>query len=56
MPIGRFLLAPLQLKKPSPETFRLAMEARGDREFIQMRKAETSQAAAGINESNIKQY
>ena len=40
LPIGRFLLAPLQLKKPSPETFRLAMESRGDREFIQMRKGD----------------
>ncbi len=40
LPIGRFLLAPLQLTKPSPETFRLAMEARGDREFIQMRKGD----------------
>lgn len=40
LPIGRFLLAPLQLKKPTPETFRLAMEARGDKEFIQMRKGD----------------
>ncbi len=36
--IGRFLLAPLQLKHPSPETFRLAMETAGDEEFIKMRK------------------
>lgn len=38
--IGRFLLAPLRLKNPSPETFRLAMEAAGDREFVQMRKGD----------------
>jgi biopolymer transport protein ExbB len=38
--IGRFLLAPLKLKNPTPETFRLAMEAAGDREFIQMRKGD----------------
>lgn len=40
LPIGRFLLAPLRLKNPSPETFRLAMEAAGDREFIKMRKGD----------------
>jgi biopolymer transport protein ExbB len=40
LPIGRFLLAPLKLKQPSPETFRLAMEAAGDREFVQMRKGD----------------
>ncbi|MEA5509769.1 MotA/TolQ/ExbB proton channel family protein [Crocosphaera sp. UHCC 0190] len=40
LPIGRFLLAPLQLKQPTPETFRLAMEARGDKEFIEMRKGD----------------
>lgn len=39
-PIGRFLLAPLRLKNPSPETFRLAMETAGDREFVQMRKGD----------------
>ncbi len=38
--IGRFLLAPLKLKQPTPETFRLAMEAAADREFIQMRKGD----------------
>ena len=38
LPIGRFLLAPLQLQNPNPETFHLAMEAAADREFIQMRK------------------
>ncbi len=40
LPIGRFLLAPLKLKKPSPETFRLALEAAGDKEFVQMRKGD----------------
>lgn len=40
LPIGRFLLAPLKLKHPTPETFRLAMEAAGDREFVQMRKGD----------------
>ncbi|HEY9847137.1 MAG TPA: MotA/TolQ/ExbB proton channel family protein [Candidatus Caenarcaniphilales bacterium] len=38
--IGRFLLAPLKLKHPTPETFRLAMEAAGDKEFVQMRKGD----------------
>ncbi len=36
--IGRFLLAPLKLRRPTPETFRLALEAAGDKEFVQMRK------------------
>lgn len=39
-PIGRFLLAPLLLKRPSPETFRLAMESAGEQEFAQMRKGD----------------
>ncbi|MCY7275901.1 MAG: MotA/TolQ/ExbB proton channel family protein [Phormidesmis sp. CAN_BIN44] len=38
--IGRFLLAPLKLKQPTPETFQLALEAAADREFIQMRKGD----------------
>lgn len=38
--IGRFLLAPLKLRHPSPETFRLALEAAGDREFIKMRQGD----------------
>jgi biopolymer transport protein ExbB len=38
--IARFMLAPLKLNRPSPETFRLAMEAAADREFIQMRKGD----------------
>ncbi len=40
LPIGRFLLAPLSLKNPSPETFRLALEAAGDKEFVKMRKGD----------------
>jgi biopolymer transport protein ExbB len=40
LPIGRFLLAPLRLTNPSPDTFRLAMETAGDREFAQMRKGD----------------
>lgn len=36
--IGRFLLAPLKLRQPTPETFRLALEAAGDKEFVKMRK------------------
>ncbi len=38
--IGRFLLAPLKLRHPSPETFRLALETAADKEFIQMRKGD----------------
>ncbi len=40
LPIGRFLLAPLNLKNPSPETFRLALENAGDKEFVKMRKGD----------------
>ncbi len=40
LPIGRFLLAPLKLGQPSPETFRLALESAGEREFVQMRKGD----------------
>lgn len=40
LPIGRFLLAPLKLRYPTPETFRLAMEAAGDKEFVRMRKGD----------------
>ncbi|MGI0493953.1 MotA/TolQ/ExbB proton channel family protein [Alkalinema pantanalense CENA528] len=39
-PIGRFLLAPLNLRQPSPETFRLALESTGEQEFAQMRKGD----------------
>jgi biopolymer transport protein ExbB len=38
--IGRFLLAPLRLRQPSPETFHLAMEAVADQEFSVMRKGD----------------
>jgi biopolymer transport protein ExbB len=38
--IGRFLLAPLKLKQPTPETFRLALENAADQEFIQMRQGD----------------
>lgn len=40
LPIGRFLLAPLKLRKPTPETFSLAMEAAADKEFAQMRRGD----------------
>ncbi len=40
LPIGRFLLAPLRLRQPTPETFRLALEAAGDKEFVKMRKGD----------------
>jgi biopolymer transport protein ExbB len=40
LPIGRFLLAPLSLKNPSPETFRLALENAADKEFVKMRKGD----------------
>jgi biopolymer transport protein ExbB len=40
LPIARFLLAPLKLDQPTPETFRLALEAAGDREFVQMRRGD----------------
>lgn len=40
LPIGRYLLAPLKLRQPTPETFRLALEAAGDKEFVKMRKGD----------------
>lgn len=40
LPIGRFLLAPLKLKRPTLESFRLALESTGDREFVKMRKGD----------------
>jgi biopolymer transport protein ExbB len=40
IPIGRFLWSALKLKQPTPETFRLAMETAGDKEFIEMRKGD----------------
>lgn len=39
-PIGRFLLAPLRLRQPTPETFHLALEAAADKEFVKMRKGD----------------
>jgi biopolymer transport protein ExbB len=51
-PIGRVLRAPLYLRKPTPETFRLAMEAAADKEFVKMHKGdklfETTIAAAPL--------
>lgn len=38
--IGRFLLAPLKLRQPLPETFRLALESSADREFVRMRRGD----------------
>lgn len=38
LPISRFLLAPLQLQWPTPETFRLAMETAADEELVEMRR------------------
>ncbi|PZO21897.1 MAG: biopolymer transporter ExbB [Leptolyngbya foveolarum] len=40
LPIGRFLLAPLSTQSTSPETFRLALESAGDKEFVKMRKGD----------------
>ncbi len=40
LPISRFLLAPLSLKNPSPDSFRLALENAGDKEFVKMRKGD----------------
>lgn len=40
LPIGRFLLAPLSLNRPNPETFQLALEAAGDKEFVKMRQGD----------------
>jgi biopolymer transport protein ExbB len=38
--IGRLLLAPLKLKKPTPETFHLAIQAASDKEFVDMRQGD----------------
>ncbi len=40
LPIGRFLLAPLSLRNPSPDSFRLALENAADKEFVKMRKGD----------------
>ncbi len=39
-PIGRFLAAPLRLKDPDPESFRLALEASADEELSSMRRGD----------------
>jgi biopolymer transport protein ExbB len=36
--IGRFLVEPLKLKNPTPETFHLAIKAAWDKECVEMRK------------------
>jgi biopolymer transport protein ExbB len=41
LPIGRFLLSPLKLNRPSPETFRLALETTAEVEFAKMRKGDS---------------
>ncbi|KAB8334015.1 MotA/TolQ/ExbB proton channel family protein [Scytonema tolypothrichoides VB-61278] len=38
--IGRFLVEPLRLKKPSAETFHLAIKAACDKEFVEMGKGD----------------
>ncbi|HEY9823867.1 MAG TPA: MotA/TolQ/ExbB proton channel family protein [Stenomitos sp.] len=40
LPIGRYLLSPLRLKRPTLESFKLALESAGDREFVKMRKGD----------------
>ncbi len=39
-PIGRFLYAPLQLKDPDPDLFRLALESTADDEIASMRRGD----------------
>jgi biopolymer transport protein ExbB len=39
-PIGRFLMSPLRLYQPTPETFHLALEASADKEFVKMHKGD----------------
>jgi biopolymer transport protein ExbB len=39
-PVGRFLLTPLLLHRPTPETFHLGLEAAADKEFVKMRKSD----------------
>lgn len=41
LPIGRFLYAPLRLNRPTPETFRLALETTAEEEFAKMRKGDS---------------
>lgn len=40
LPIGRLMLSPLSLYKPTPETFRLALETTADREIAEMQKGD----------------
>ncbi|PZU97300.1 MAG: MotA/TolQ/ExbB proton channel family protein [Pseudanabaena sp.] len=40
VPVGRFLYAPLSLKEPDPELFRLALESTADEELVGMLKGE----------------
>lgn len=39
-PVGRYLYAPLRLKNPDPELFRLALEAAADDELASMRRGD----------------
>ncbi len=41
LPIGRFLLSPLKLNRPSPDSFRLALETTAEVEFAKMRKGDS---------------
>jgi biopolymer transport protein ExbB len=38
--IGRLLLAPLKLRRPSPETFHMALKAASDKEIMEMRRGD----------------
>jgi biopolymer transport protein ExbB len=40
LPIGRFLIVPLKLTSPTPETFRLALETTAEEEFANMRRGD----------------
>jgi biopolymer transport protein ExbB len=40
LPIGRFMRSPLSLHRPTPETFRLALETAADREMAEMQKGD----------------
>ncbi|MBD2176375.1 MotA/TolQ/ExbB proton channel family protein [Pseudanabaena sp. FACHB-1998] len=46
VPVGRFLYAPLALKEPDPELFRLALESTADEELAGMLKGEKLLEAA----------
>jgi biopolymer transport protein ExbB len=41
LPIGRFLLSPLNLNRPTPDSFRLALETTAEVEFAKMRKGDS---------------